>query len=71
MSLAYIFSGKILTKIITNLYVIERWHDKKVRDSMIVTTLINFLMPTIMILLFINYFAKKSHSNVSIQAVAS
>lgn len=66
MSLAYVSGGRILTKIISNLYVIERGHYENVGESMIVTTLINFLMPTIVILLFMNPFAKKVSLNTSI-----
>ena len=66
MSLAYVSGGRILTKIISNLYVIERGHYENVGELMIVTTLINFLMPTIVILLFMNPFAKKPSLNTSI-----
>ncbi len=65
MSLAYVSGGRILTKIISNLYVIERGYYENVGTSMIVTTLITFLMPTIVILLFMNPFVKKSSPNAS------
>lgn len=67
MSLAYVSGGRILTKILSNLYPIERGYYDNVGELMVVTTLINFLMPTIIILIFMNPFSKKiNHSSNSI-----
>ena len=55
-------SLNIITKIIANIYIIERGNYENVGISMIVTTLISFFMPTIVILLFLNPFAKKTQN---------
>lgn len=59
MSLAYVSGGRIFTKYLSNLYPIERGNYENVGELMIVTSLINFLMPTIIILIFMNPFLKK------------
>ena len=60
MSLAYVSGGRIFKKILSNIYVIERGFYDNVADLMIVTTAINFLMPTIVILIFMNPFKRKA-----------
>ncbi len=59
MSLAYVSGGRIFTKYLSNLYPIERGNYENIGELMIVTSLINFLMPTIIILIFMNPFLKK------------
>jgi hypothetical protein len=58
MSIAYVSGGRILKRIISESYVIERGNYENVADQMIVTTAIGFLMPVIAILLFMNPFKK-------------
>lgn len=58
MSLAYVSGGRILKKIISDIYVIERGCYENVPELMIVTTLIGFIMPTLAILIFMNPFSK-------------
>jgi hypothetical protein len=62
MSLAFVSGGRILTGFLSNLYPIERGSYENVGELMMVTSLINFLMPTIIILIFMNPFSKKKLS---------
>jgi hypothetical protein len=58
MSLAYVSGGRIITRILSEIYIVERGHYENIPELMIVTSAINFLMPTIVILLLMNPFKK-------------
>jgi hypothetical protein len=60
MSLAYVSGGRIITRMLSEIYVVERGHYENIPEFMIVTSSINFLMPTIAILLLMNPFKKSS-----------
>jgi hypothetical protein len=60
MSLAYVGGARILRRILSEIYVIERGEYSNVGELMITTNLINFLIPTLAILIFMNPFNKKN-----------
>lgn len=59
MSLATLSGGRILKKMLSNTFIIERGAYENVGDLMITTTLIQFLLPTVVILIFLNPFKRK------------
>ena len=58
MSLAYVSGGRLLKKYLSNIYVIERGNYENVADLMVTTTVIQFLLPTVVILIFFNPFKR-------------
>ena len=58
MSLPLVMGGRIIKRILSEIYVIERGHYENVADSLIATAVIGLLMPSIAILLFMNPFKK-------------
>lgn len=61
MSLAYVFLARIIKRYLSEIFVIERGQYDNVADLMIATTLINFAVPTIVILVFMNPFKKGNY----------
>jgi hypothetical protein len=54
MGLALVSGGRIIKRILSEVFVVERGQYEQIGELMIATTLINFLLPTIAILLFLN-----------------
>ncbi len=63
MSLAYVGGARILTRILSEIYIIKRGDYHNVAELMITTNLINFIVPTLAILIFMNPFNKKTKLN--------
>ena len=64
MNLAYAYVAQLIQKFLSNIYIIERGKYDNVPDLLITTNLINFLVPTIAILLFINPFKKNAYGRL-------
>ncbi len=60
MSLAYVSGGRIIKRIISDIFIVERGIYENIANQMIYTCLLDFLIPTIAILIFMNPFKKKA-----------
>lgn len=65
MNLAYAYVAQLIQKFLSHIYVIERGVYDNVPSLLITTNIINFLLPTIAILIFINPFKKNAYGRLT------